>query len=475
MRQALHILRKDARYLWREIGMFLVLNWLFAWKDPMWAEVLVTVTAVYLIARCIHAEPIPGDTQFWVTRPYDWKSLLGAKLLFIAGFVNVPLFMARAFIVSTKGFPLSDWLGPLVWSQFVILISVCLPVAALAALTVDILPFISSIILLLALGFSIPLILAGRIPYIRPSVRTLVEPWPEGFQWIRDTVFFTVVILAAIYIVGAQYKTRRTATSRVTGSILLALAMAGALIISPADAIELQARFSPRFDSSNLQVAVDTAPRKFGIGRPQQTQISIPLTVTGLPENVEAQPDNLAIKIIGKNGETLDLSAIPNRSVTDSGLLLDTVFFIDSEFFKNYATQDASLKGSLYLTLFGNPQSQEFVFAHDPVNVGNGVQCFIEPVTSQLHCRSAFRWPGLQIYAKVRNDTESLWPLISYSPFPSGIELSIIEEHWASGPPPHDPRATIIMKEPLAHIRKDFAADSFRLPEFVAPPQRLKN
>ena len=69
MRQTLHILRKDVRYLWREICLVLALDAMFVWiemhsPDPWWAEMLLTVAAGYLIARLIHAEALPGDRQF---------------------------------------------------------------------------------------------------------------------------------------------------------------------------------------------------------------------------------------------------------------------------------------------------------------------------------------------------------------------------------------------------------------------------
>src|SRR5438105_2257009 len=104
--QTIHIFRKDARYLWREIGLFIALTALFAWRDYLWAEVLLSVSAVFLIARVIHAETLPGDTQFWLTRPYHWTSLLAAKILFILIFLNVPIFFARMHILAVAGFPL---------------------------------------------------------------------------------------------------------------------------------------------------------------------------------------------------------------------------------------------------------------------------------------------------------------------------------------------------------------------------------
>src|SRR6266566_779128 len=117
MRQALHIFKKDIRYLWLEIGLVLALAAIFSWREPEWAELLLLVAGTYLIARLIQAEAIPGDRQFWVTRPYRWKSLIGAKLLFIFAFVNLPIALAQLRILIGGGFTLASSLPGLLWSQ----------------------------------------------------------------------------------------------------------------------------------------------------------------------------------------------------------------------------------------------------------------------------------------------------------------------------------------------------------------------
>src|SRR6266536_3025901 len=104
MRQALHIFGKDVRYLWREICLVLGLAAIFAWTNPWWMTILLLAAMSYLIARLIHAEAIPGDRQFWITRPYRWKSLLAAKLLFMLTFVNLPILLAQFGIVAAGGF-----------------------------------------------------------------------------------------------------------------------------------------------------------------------------------------------------------------------------------------------------------------------------------------------------------------------------------------------------------------------------------
>src|SRR5438309_676297 len=97
MRLALHIFRKDARYLRREIGLMLLLI-IVASR----VESLVAIAGMYLIARAVHAETIPGDRQFWLTRPYPWPSLLAPNIMLPIAFINVPLGVAQ-FVSLTAG------------------------------------------------------------------------------------------------------------------------------------------------------------------------------------------------------------------------------------------------------------------------------------------------------------------------------------------------------------------------------------
>jgi len=101
MNQILNIFRKDTRRFWPEIVLSLVITAAFALIYPVqWlpgtgervrelqylASVftgLVPVSWWLLIGRVVHAETLVGDRQFWITRPYEWKKLLGAKVLFL--------------------------------------------------------------------------------------------------------------------------------------------------------------------------------------------------------------------------------------------------------------------------------------------------------------------------------------------------------------------------------------------------------
>src|SRR5208337_3681267 len=116
MRQAWHIFLKDVRRLRYELIVILAMTAAYAWLQGHWSPLYsaqngrVNLTAGllrgfllpmawwYLASLAVYGEPLPGDRQFWVTRPYRWTSLLGAKLLFIVAFVSFPLLLADCLI-----------------------------------------------------------------------------------------------------------------------------------------------------------------------------------------------------------------------------------------------------------------------------------------------------------------------------------------------------------------------------------------
>src|ERR1700690_3970750 len=113
MQQALHIFKKDLRYLRYEVTLVVLFAAVFAamhvrashsaFTDPVVPEIFWFVGVASLVGRLVLAEAIPGDRQFWITRPYRWRSLLAAKVLFLIAFVNLPVFLAQLFIVVIAG------------------------------------------------------------------------------------------------------------------------------------------------------------------------------------------------------------------------------------------------------------------------------------------------------------------------------------------------------------------------------------
>jgi hypothetical protein len=121
MMQSLHILRKDIRHLWADLSLYVALLIASSVMIPMtWdggataniplhifaglLKIMIPILWLVIIARLIHDESLVGDAQFWITRPYKWTSLLGAKLLFILLCVALPFSLCQWSIVLQAGF-----------------------------------------------------------------------------------------------------------------------------------------------------------------------------------------------------------------------------------------------------------------------------------------------------------------------------------------------------------------------------------
>src|ERR1700722_9173646 len=108
MKQAVHIFLKDLRALWIQVTTLMLAIGIYAVvditiTDTNLSSALFTIAvgaAVWLlIARTVHQESLPGENQFWLTRPYERSSLLISKFLMALCIVTVPFFLADCIIL----------------------------------------------------------------------------------------------------------------------------------------------------------------------------------------------------------------------------------------------------------------------------------------------------------------------------------------------------------------------------------------
>jgi hypothetical protein len=475
MRQALHIFQKDARYLRNELCLLVGLAIVFAWAathsaNPVWAELLLGAAAVWLIARLVHAEAIPGDRQFWITRPYRWEALLAAKLLALVVFVNLPVFAARAYVLVATGFPFRTTLAPLVWSQFVMFLGASIPIAALAAVTPGIVPFTFTGLILLAMGLGIDTRIA---PPSTPAVRLALS----SSQWVWNSIAVLTLVAFAAPVLYLQYRKRWTFLSR---CVVLCAGAAGALaylyVPWPA-AAAIQNSISPRrFDGRAVRVRLEPGARRFfpmGMMWRRGVQVDLPIAVEGIPADAEFLPSAVALTFQAADGSAWStgpyLYPALAKQVSGPGRgILNANVDVPQAFFDKAKPQRVTVKGSLYLTVFGNPQALTIPLQATPVNVPGGLQCSLGPFR-QLGCRSAFRWPNRLVYAKFEdNHLRAFTRMVSYSPFPAGLDFLTVEARQVSAPQ-GEHQVTIVVKELLASLRHDFEIEDFGLPAYATP------
>jgi hypothetical protein len=471
MRQALHVFQKDARYLWGEICLLVALAVIFARTGAQWAEALLAVGAAFLIARLIHAEPIAGDHQFWITRPYRWRSLLAAKILFILAFVNLPIFLAQLYILIHGGFSLaSDWSG-LLWSQVLAVLAIWLPVGALAAMTPGIVPFIFSAFVLITTAF---LFQQSTIVHLSDTA------WPVGVEWVRNSIAVIAVAAATLSVLYMQYRNRKTLFSRIFALGAVALVATAYLYLPVAWAMALQSRLSGRLiEFSSVQfLVVSNAEKHFPMPSPNHVPADLSLVATGIPDDLDLQFDAVSLSFQASDGRTwqANVGGANRKSGGASAAAFDVPFLMAASFFNEESQQPVTLRVSLYLTLFGNSRTKTIPLQGEPLDVMDGLQCYLDKKFTFIYftCRSAFHWPARLVYVQQGQALSSLGQLISYSPFPSGINLDdSIETRSTSEISAYSPQVTITVKEPLAHFRRDFEIGNIRLADLTTATKGL--
>lgn len=228
MKQILHIFKKDVRRFLPEILIVLSLvagcasiYYYLSATDPQFRSgdiyasgklarmiplfiFFISFAWILLVCRVIQAERLAGDTQFWITRPYEWKKLLTAKLLFIVTFIYLPSIAAFSILRIEQGLlphanlarGLLGGLGNFLYGITVLVLSA----AAIATVTSSIARMMGGI--LCAYGSVIGVVIVTYL--MRPDSAS--GPLSEGICWV-----LTLLICAAVVVL--QYARRRTRTS----------------------------------------------------------------------------------------------------------------------------------------------------------------------------------------------------------------------------------------------------------------------
>lgn len=482
MRQALHIFKKDARFLWSAILLVLLMAALLAFTKAGLAELLVVLAANYTIARLIHAEAIPGHNQFWITRPYRWKSLLGAKILFLLVFVNLPLLAAQCYIILSGRFSFASSLPGLIWSQVLLVLCLSLPAMCLASLTAGLIPFLLAEFLVVG-GF---LIVEGLISRARIfPLLSFLQTGPDAVEWVRDSLALAFIACVALLVAHWQYKTRRTDLGNKYAIAGAAVAAVIFLFVPwQFEMLTQSALSSHSFDGSSLSLSLASVtksvfPPAFTRGRNPDVvgAVSLPIVVNGAQDSRDLEADALTISLEAADGRTWNSGFIApimleERSAgNQSEAVIVGNLGVDPAFFKAEGAGSVNVRARLYLTLFGDPRSMTIPIQQEPVNAIDGLQCFAG-LFNQLHCRSIFRWPRRRVYAKTgEGGVESFIRSVSYSPFPATSGFDPIEEHSFSGATTAT-QATIITKKPLSHFHVDAEIRGVTLSDYTAKAQR---
>jgi len=324
MKQILTIFTKDARRFWPEIVACVALLTAFVliypatWRAPAgygavaggrWLVgesgtallgqilvVLIPIGWLVLIARAVHSERLVGVTQYWITRPYDWRKLFAAKLLFFAAFLYAPFFLAQCVLLREGGFDPFRHLSALLFNLVLLTAVGVLPLLALSSLATTfgrlmlvLLAVILVIVVIAAIGSSVPAHALDSVPDL-----------------LSGTVGWGLMFCGSLAAALVMYARRRAKVGRL---ILLALTLVigstaffdpdRALVerYYPALSAEDAAPVSLVYGARNL----DQPPANLSVDK-RSVDIAVPMTASGVQNGYAVVPQALRVVITTATG-----------------------------------------------------------------------------------------------------------------------------------------------------------------------------
>jgi hypothetical protein len=302
-----------------------------------------------LVIAVIHEDKLPGDRQYWLTRPYSWKELLAAKALFVVAFINLPLFVWHGVAFAAVGIPLGEHLPTLLWRQVFFSAFYILPVAALAAIT-------------RSLGQVILTALVGLLPAAFLDLFLVAR---LRINWVGMESLMTAAIAATLFvgvmaILVLQYSRRETRLSRVVaGAVALSLVLvvlAGGKLSSG-----WSSRAGPHAEDSAIRISLDTQQGRrstvIASGRRDVVTLEIPVRVEGVPADVDLVHNEMMVSIEGDENRTWRLPGRPEGGFHDvtagTGWL---TLFVDRHALDWLGPHQTRVYGSADFTAFGKRQ-----------------------------------------------------------------------------------------------------------------------
>ena len=463
-----HIFRKDVGHLRLDIALallgslFFALLGIYSAQGPGPAAFILPVIWWFLIAKVIHLEPLPGKRHFWLTRPYERRTLFAAKCLFILFFVNAPLMFADIAVLYAKGFPILSLPAGLLWKQLLLTGAFILPTAAIAAITSGLVEFLI-VTVLLVFGF-----LAWAV--IGPMIHW-GSYWME-IEWIKTYYLGAQIAIVSSGVLAWQYSRRKTSAIRV--AVLMSVVAIGASSLAlPWNAgFALQSRLSPRgVNLSAFRIELDsqrTWLARCYLGDDDQVVTELPLRISGLPTGTQIKPLGLTLFYRGPHEAMRKVNQPPPELIEFEAGLPSLRVVLARNAYSRLKDEPLNLRGDLYFTLLGHKRSAYLPLQGDSVRV-QGVG-FCSADVQLISCSSAFRTPSYSTTVLIeqqsstgrRSATEPFPPIPSYTPFPADFSLSPLN-HFSSPRLSSMLEARVETIEPLAYLRRSFEISSVTL------------
>jgi len=411
MKQALHIFAKDARRFLPEILLSLAITlafvkvypqtWgaevsvrLFSWV-PEALVALVVVSWLVLIARAMHAETLIGDRQFWVTRPYRWRSLLAAKLLFAFAFVVLPFMVAQCLLLHEAKFHPFSYIPGIVFNTGMAIGIMVLPMMLLASITRNFPKML--------LGLLLVVIYTAGLAYISDLMPSNASS-PIGSSWWS----FVAVLGVMGAVLAFQYATRRTLLTRTL--VVAAALLIAVMVLFVSDDADFDKLYAERQGGGVKGVQISVRPTDseesdggaFVLENSKEVQLSVPLSVSGIEAKTAIKAEYAKVSIDGPAGQHweshwqgTDLTWLPGVDQDDVVRLK-----ISRKFYEQMKAVPVTVKLSLAVTKLQEGKVTSMAAPEGEFTMPGGNICsLVAGRFNPMSCRYPLRQPPLMLVA----------------------------------------------------------------------------
>ena len=451
MKQILAIFRKDIRHIWPEILISLALQAALVVLYPrQWAHayfhhevvsysfmglaaspdlftgmliVLIPISWWVLVARLVHEERLVGNTQFWVTRPYQWPLLLGAKALFVAVFVYLPFVAVQCVLLLVAGFsPFSQAPG-LIFNAVLLTGILVLPLMALSVLTSNL--------------ARMTLVLLGIVVYVAGlvTVANFVPRLASSPSLVSGSLYFVVVLCGAGAVVLVQYSRRRSRTAWLLAAITVLLLGSTAFYDSDQP---FMSRYYPAAANAaplaQVTYGADSMHRPFTHETSHNSivEVAIPVHVDDVASGSVLIPAARKVTLDGANGAHWESpwQQMGGEKLTPGRT--DTVlrFAMPRRIFDQFRTGPVALHMTIAIDQARSVREQTIPLPGSRFEVPGFGVCTPEtgwdgePVTIGIRCLAPMRQPGLTYVTALWRDK---------CPTPNSVEQGAISGHGWTG------------------------------------------
>jgi ABC-type transport system involved in multi-copper enzyme maturation permease subunit len=404
MRQVLHIFKKDIRHHCPEILLSLTVLAAFVWNEPdQWVaravsanrlrdflngglSIAVVISWCILVVRAVQGENLVGDRQFWVTKPYDRKKLISAKLLFMIAFISLPALIAGSVLFAEGGFgsPLRA-LPKIFLTQAGSIAFILVITTALATVTASITQFLLA---LLAVGVYVAL--AATVAAYVPS---------QSFSSGSDSLQEGILAIGCIVAILLQYIGRRTASSRSLLAVT-AFAILAVIVVTPYQALVAREYVLRPAGNQPIQLAFDQRkpipPEVVPRQEEKEVEIQTAIKVWAIAPATSVSVDGAMMSLRAPDGQNWVSGWIPvglHLFPEDQGF--NSSFKVKKSFFEHVKATPVQAHISFALSTFQNGETKRIVATSGEFKVpGLGFCSIVQGYSADsLRCRYAFETP----------------------------------------------------------------------------------